>query len=353
VAHQRGAALTLVAERLRAQLLSGPPAADPVDVAERLLAVQGQDARGVRLAVRARTSGLSVRDFDRALTEERSLLITWVNRGTLHLVRSEDYPWLHAVTTPRLYRPVATRLAQLGIDARTAECGVAVIERSLAADGVLTRGQLRDRLDAAGVPTAGQALIHLLMLATLHGHTVRGPIVGRQHAYVLVREWLGPSPKTDREAALGTLAHRYLVGHAPAGERDLARWAGLPLRDVRAGLGRIAAALVEREDGLLELRPRARSEPEPPPTLPPPRLLGAFDPVLLGWCTRAPITGEHDGAIISGGMFRPLALVGGRAVGRWRIDSGRVVLTPLTALRRDDQRALEADAEDVVRYLEL
>jgi hypothetical protein len=294
-----------------------------------------------------------VADFDRALTEERSLLITWVNRGTLHLVRSEDYPWLHAVTTPRLHRPVATRLAQLGIDGRTAERGVAVIERSLAADGVLTRGQLRDRLDAAGVPTEGQALIHLLMLATLHGHTVRGPIVGRQHAYVLVREWLGPSPKTDREAALGALAHRYLVGHAPAGERDLARWAGLPLRDVRAGLGRIAGALVEREDGLLELRPRGRTEPEPPPTLPPPRLLGAFDPVLLGWCTRAPITGEHDGAIVSGGMFRPLALVGGRAVGRWRIDGGRVVVEPLTPLRRADQRALEADADDVVRYLEL
>ena len=81
-----------IAERLAAQALSGTPLKRPVDVAERLLAVQGQDPRGARLAVRARTSGLTAADVDRELTEERSLLITWLNRGTLHLVRSEDYP---------------------------------------------------------------------------------------------------------------------------------------------------------------------------------------------------------------------------------------------------------------------
>ena len=40
-------------------------------------------------------------DVDRALTDERSLLIATLNRGTLHLVRSEDYPWLQALMTPR------------------------------------------------------------------------------------------------------------------------------------------------------------------------------------------------------------------------------------------------------------
>jgi hypothetical protein len=82
----------MVAERPTAQLLAGPPTRHPVAVAERLLAIQGQDPRGARLAVRARTEGCSAADVDRALTEDRSLLITWLNRGTLHLVRSEDYP---------------------------------------------------------------------------------------------------------------------------------------------------------------------------------------------------------------------------------------------------------------------
>jgi Winged helix DNA-binding domain len=92
----------LLAERLRAQLLTRRPARDPVAVAERLLAVQGQDARGFRLAVRARTAGLRAADVNRALGEERSLLVTWLNRGTLQLIRSEDYWWLQALTTPAL-----------------------------------------------------------------------------------------------------------------------------------------------------------------------------------------------------------------------------------------------------------
>ena len=90
----------LVAERCAAQLLSGSPAATPVDVVTRLLAVQGQDPRGARLAVRARTSGLTAADVDKALTTDRSLLITWLNRGTLHLVAAEDYWWLQLLTTP-------------------------------------------------------------------------------------------------------------------------------------------------------------------------------------------------------------------------------------------------------------
>lgn len=225
------------AERLAAQLLSGAPARDPAAVAERLLAVQAQDGRGARLAIRARTSGLSAADVDRALTEERSIVIGWLNRGTLQLVRSEDYGWLHALTTPPLFTANARRLGQEGVSQSAADRGVSVVERSLAEEGPLSRAQLGERIAAAGVRTEGQALVHVLMLACLRGVAVRGPMVGRRHAYALVRDWLGPPPPVDRQTALAELARRYLAGHAPAGERDLARWAGLPLRDAR-GPGR-------------------------------------------------------------------------------------------------------------------
>ena len=124
----------MVGERLTAQLLSGEPARDPVAVAERLLAVQAQDPRGARLAIRARTAGLRAADVDRAL-DDRSLVVSWVNRGTLHLVRSEDYPWLHALTTPQLLTGCARRLAQEGVSPDAAERGVETVERSLAGKG--------------------------------------------------------------------------------------------------------------------------------------------------------------------------------------------------------------------------
>jgi len=336
----------LIAERLTAQLLAGPPARDPVAVADRLLAIQGQDPRGARLAVRARTAGLSAADVDRALTDDRSLLITWLNRGTLHLVRSDDYPWLHSLTTPPLFTSSARRLAQEGVPPNAAERGVGVIERSLAEDGPLTRGQLRERLDAAGVRTQGQALVHVLMLASLRGLIVRGPMIGREHAYVLVRDWLGEPQPVDRGAALAELARRYLRGHGPADDRDLARWAALPLRDVRAGLGAIAAELAEREAALLDLASRGRAE-----ELRPPRLLGSFDPLLLGWRSRAPILREDERLVTVNGLFRPFALAGGRAVAVWRLVDGEVVLEPFGRLTRRDSAALERDAKDVVRYL--
>jgi Winged helix DNA-binding domain len=342
--------VSVVAQRLTAQLLAGQQASDPVQVVQRLLAVQGQDPRGVRLAIRARSVGLSAADVDRALSEDRSLLITWLNRGTLHLVTSEDYPWLHALTAPTLFTASARRLAQEGVTPAAAELGVTAIERALADEGPLKRAQLRQRIEQAGVPTAGQALVHLLLAASLRGVTVRGPMMGGEHAYVLCRDWLGEHAPVDREQALAELARRYLAGHAPAQDRDLAKWSGLPLRDARAGLQAIASELYEREDGLLELASGRASTSEPAP-LPGPRLLGAFDPLLLGWCSRAEFLDANQPIITVNGLFRPFALVRARAAATWSLAAAKVTLKPFAPLASADERVLLTDAEDVVRYL--
>jgi hypothetical protein len=337
---------SIFAERFVAQGLAGPAEHDAADVAGRLLAVQGQDPRGARLAIRARSEGLTAADVDRALSEERSLLITWLNRGTLHLVRSEDYPWLQMLTTPPLLTSCSRRLRQEGVTTQQGEKAMKTIERSLTKEGLLTRHQLRERLDSAGVPTAGQALIHLLFLAAVRGAAVRGPMVGKDHAYVLVRDWLGRQPKVDRDAALAELARRYLVGHAPADDRDLARWAGLPLRDARAGLTAIASELVEREDGLIHL-----AKCPPVAEVPGPRLLGAFDPLLLGWTSRELILGPHTHLVTLNGIFRPFAMVKGRAVGTWKLNRGKVTIEPLGRISKQASAALAADAADVERFM--
>jgi Winged helix DNA-binding domain len=333
-------------ERLTAQLLAGEPARDPVAVAERLLAIQAQDPRGARLAIRARTTGLSVADVDRALTEDRSLLITWLNRGTLHLVRREDYPWLQALTTPQLATGNARRLEQTGVTPRLAKKGADVIVQALADEGPLTRRRLAERVEAAGVPTKNQALVHLLMLTALQGQTIRGPMVGIHQAFVLVRDWLGEQPAVERERALAELARRFLAGHGPADERDLAKWAGLPLREARAGLGAIAPELEQRPGGLVDLARRA-----PTAELPPPKLLGVFEPVLLGWVSREPLLGTDPARIIVGGLFRAFALVEGRAVATWSLEKGKLVLKPFGRLSREVRAALAHDGEDLIRYL--
>jgi len=336
---------SIFAERFASQGLAGPPARDPAVVVERLLAVQGQDPRGARLAVRVRSEGLSAADVDRAL-DERELLITWLNRGTLHLVRSEDYPLLQALTTPPLAASCKRRLAAEGIAPEVGERALETIERALGEEGPLTRHQLRERLEAAGVPMHGQSLLHLLFLSGVRGITVRGPMAGKEHAYVLVRDWLGKPKPVERDAALAELARRYLVGHAPAGDRDLARWAGLPLRDARAGLAAISAELVERDDGLVHL-----AKHPPAAEVPAPRLLGAFDPVLLGWTSREAVLGPHTHLVTMNGIFRPFALVKGRAAANWKLNRGRVAIEPLGKLTKKALAELEADAAAVERFL--
>lgn len=337
----------VTAERCAAQLLHGEPAGSAGEVAGRLLAIQAQDPRGARLAIRARSAGLSASDVDSALAR-RSLIVTWLNRGTLHLVRAEDYWWLHSLTTPQLRTGNSRRLAQEGVPPEHAERGVAAVRAALAADGPLTRAQLRERVAAAGVRTEGQAMVHVLALASMRGLIVRGPVAGRDQAFVLVRDWLGAPPTAiSRAAALGELARRYLAGHAPAADRDLAQWAGIGLRDARLGLARCGAA--QRADGLAELPGSARRAAA---ELPPPRLLGAFDPLLLGWASRDPIVGQNRRIVTVNGLFRPFALAGGRAVATWSITGGQVVLAPFAPLDPQTREALQADAADVTRFLD-
>ncbi len=344
------------AARFRAQLLTGPPARSVVEVVDRLLAVQAQDPRGFRLAVRARTRGLAAADVDRALTVDRSVVVTWSNRGTLHLVRAEDHGWLHALTTPHLRVSSARRLAQEGVSPDAAVRGVRAVERALTADGPLTRSALRDRIAAAGVRVEGQALVHVLFAAGIEGLTVRGPVVHGEHAHVLVRDWLGPPPAPlDRDAALTRLAGRYLAGHGPSTDRDLARWAGVGLGDVRRGFVGLGSRLVDLGGGLVDLdRPNALGDPGDPDVaepVPRPLLLGAFDPLLMGWASREPVLGDATGIVTTNGVFRPFALVDGHAAATWTMPAGQVVLTPFAPLSAATTAALALEAADVVRFL--
>lgn len=343
----------MLGRRLSAQLLSGAPARSVPEVVGRLLAVQAQDLRGARLAVRARSAGLTAADVDHELTTERSLVVTWLCRGTLHLVRTEDYWWLQQLTTPQLATGSSRRLAQEGVPPDAADRGVAAVQRALAVHGPLTRAELREHVAAAGVRVEGQALVHVLFLAALRGLTVRGPVVRGEQAFVLVRDWLGTAPPAlDRDLALVRLARRFLLGHGPATDRDLARWANLPLRDVRRGMTGLAGELEGVEGSpprLTDLAGQDRGR-----ALPGPRLLGAFDPLLHGWVDRSPVLGDVDrGIVTSNGVFRPFALVEGRAVATWGLPGGAVALRPFAPITGDQAVALQAEASDVVRFLGL
>src|SRR4051795_6431953 len=207
--------MSVAADRFAAQLLTDREATDPEQRPERLLVIQAQDPRGARLSIRSRTRGLHASDVDRAL-DERRLIITPLNRGTLHLVRPDDYWWLQQLTTPQLAAGSVRRLGQEGVPPDDAARSLDVLQKLLS-DGPLTRAELREHLQSAGLRVEGQAFIHQIYQAALRGLVVRGPMVGSEHAFVLVRDWLGKAPKPlVRDKALALMARRYLARPGPA-----------------------------------------------------------------------------------------------------------------------------------------
>ena len=195
--------------------------------------------------------------------------------------------------------------------------------RALADDGPADpRGAARRACGAPASPSPARRSIQVLFRAAIEGVVVRGPMIGRQHAYVLVRDWL-PAPGRRRPS--------------PATSRwpswPGATWPGTaPPASVTWRAGRAAAA---RRPG----RPAARSPASCATAaadwstcapggrigrLPPPRLLGAFEPVLSAG-PRAPRCSASTMPRSSpAGCFRGFAMVDGRGVATWRLQGARV-----------------------------
>ena len=292
--------------------------------------------------------------MDRARTADRSLLRAWVMRKTVHLVPSEDAGWIVPLFAEITVRWSRKRLADFGLDRAGQDRALAVLHEAVDRDGPLTRTELAERLEAAGFDTANEFKVHLWLLATLDGELCLGPDRGGQTCLVRTEDWIGTLEHRSREDSLAELARRYFRAYAPASERDLARWAGLPLRDARLGVERIADELDEVSiGGQTLLRPRGAAATARGRFV---RLLGAYDNYNLGYESRDfYLPAEHAKQVVpGGGIVRPTIVVDGHIVGTWASKrSGKrlaVTLEPFARLDSEVTEALAAEVEDVGRF---
>jgi hypothetical protein len=342
--------------RSSSQLLHRPRRRGAADLVRHLLAVQAQIPAAAGLALRARTEGLTERMVNGARLGDRSIVLTWANRGTLHLIATEDYGWLvPLVVAPRAHRS-HYRLKQMGVTGHQAARGVRTIVRVLERDGPLTRAEIAERLRRLDIPTEGQIIAHLTWLAASEGAICYGPDRGRVRCFVLVRDWIDTPPGLDRDEALTELAVRYLRAHAPATPSDLAYWTGLRPTDARRAWASIEDRLTEVSTAAgpgWDLKRRQRN-PAPPGLV---RLLPSFDEYLLGWKDRRFIAdAERWRRIQSGaGWFNPAVVADGAGVGTWtvsqRSDRMRLEVRPFTRPASPLRHGLDAEARDLASYL--
>ena len=289
--------------------------------------------------------------------EERSLVRGWLMRGTLHLVAAEEYGWMLPLWSARHSSNARRRLGQLGMPPAVQDRALAVIERSLGSEGELSRPQLVARLAKAGIELTAEMRVHLMGLPVVEGLACIGPDRGASGSLVPAEDWLRRGAERGRgwplavdsearEVALAELARRYLGAFAPATERDFASWSGLPLRDCRVGLERIASELVEVGEPLLALRGKVPRAPRSPLV----RLLGSFDTYLMGYASRAHAAHpEGERRILpGGGVLRPTICVDGRFVGLWASKrAGARLSVTLEPFERLSDAVLEGVAAEV------
>ena len=115
--------------RATAQRLTrnAPAATPPATILHEVFGLQAQLWSAATLGMRARSMGLDARKVTVALREDRSIVRTWLMRGTLHVVAAEDVRWLLQLLGPVFARAGSTRHAQLGLDDDVKARGVAAI----------------------------------------------------------------------------------------------------------------------------------------------------------------------------------------------------------------------------------
>src|ERR1700726_4756948 len=120
--------------RLRSQRLTDDTRldADVATVVRAVCALQAQAFDAARHQVRVRSVGATAAAVDRAFEQERSVVRTWLMRGTLHLCAADELRWLIGVFGPAIDLFGASRRKTLGLDEATCDRGVRVLRTALA-----------------------------------------------------------------------------------------------------------------------------------------------------------------------------------------------------------------------------
>ncbi len=337
-----------------------------VQAVEAVGALQAQYWPAPPVALWSRVAGFAPEPYYAAL--ERGELVTGtLLRATLHLVSAREHPAYAAVaaeaaghhwrrTDAEPGAEVAALLKKLRAYAaktpRTGEDIAAFVEEWVA--------EHPDALDVAEVEHQRRYKWRAFQRWSAF---VRAPADGAWGAKAPSALLAAPRPRgaPKGDKALDEVVRRHLRAFGPAGAEDVAGWIGWRTPPVREALERLAPDLgrFEDEDGraLYDLPDAPRPDPETPA---PPRLLAAFDSVLLAYASkrRARILPDaHRDAVYERRnlQIRPSYLVDGLVAGTWSIEVKRreatLTLRPLERLARATRTAVVDEAERLATAL--
>jgi hypothetical protein len=345
--------------RLRNSRLVGPPLGSPQDVVRWFGAVQSQDVPGALWALAQRLppdAGATFESLGAALDAGR-FVRTHGPRPTWHFLHPAELRWILSLVGPRVERTMAGLVRRLGISPEEMARGQAAMEAATAGGVALTRSQLRDVVTSVGIDASEPLVTGVIgMRAELRAVICNGPRRGKQATFVLVDDWVPPTPPCAPDDALRELTVRYFSSHGPALAHDMAWWSGLTVGEVRRGIELAGDALQERSiDGKAYWAAAGGFDPEPVPD-PFVRLLSNYDEYLGSYTDYAPIfdpslpKARNVGDVLGSHMV----IRDGLVVGGWRRaltgDAATITVRLLLPLTASEHSALEEEAAAFGRF---
>ncbi len=333
-----------------------------VTVTRDVCGLHAQLAASAELSLWARVEGVARDDVRSALEDERTLVKTWMMRGTLHLLTAEDLPLYVGMLGPDWDDPGGAWLRGFGV---TREQYVAIVEGLPRALGARpkTREELAEKLAQVAGPQVKEKVLSgwgsLLKPSARRGDLAFGPNRGRNVTFVRPDRWLRGLRRVAPEKARSEVIRRYLRAYGPSTAEELGTWLGR-----RVGLKRL---LGEIEDELAEVEVagvpawvlrddlRVLRAARKPKTV---RLLPAFDPYVAGFRPRDLFVDEaHVTKIFRPqAWFSPVLLVDGRAAGIWKHEKRRgaieVRVEPFARLSAVTRKALAVEIERLAAFLD-
>jgi hypothetical protein len=304
--------------------------------------VQAQVMSTAELQVAVRVD-CKVEDVRRALWEERSLVKTWLMRGTLHLARSDDLP-LYIGAMSALWRSQMRPSWLKYMQTTEAEFWKIVDQVGAALDGTpLTREELIAIVGKGKSEHVRQLLGSgwggMLKPAARGGLLCFGPNRGQSVTFVRPEKWLPSWRPVAQDKALARMARRYLSAYGPATKTDFARWWGAwpgvgnaawsALKDELVSVSVDGASMHILEQDVESLRSASIEAPV--------QLLPGFDTYLMGHARRDHLVDRAFASRVSrtAGWISACVLLNGEVIATWtHVLKNRTLQITVTPFRR-------------------
>jgi DNA glycosylase AlkZ-like len=304
--------------RLESQHIAGTKFSSPKDIISWMGAVQAQDYAMAKWAMGIRLPGSTEKKVVEALNKGE-ILRTHLLRPTWHFVSAEDIYWMLELTAPQITASMKFREKWLGLTKAILTKSNRVIEKALTQGEHLTRKELIAELNKANIRTDEYRSGHLLMRAELDGIICSGEERGNKITYALLSERVPQKNYFSNDEALAKLAHKYFSSHCPATIKDFVWWSGLTLSDARKALDLVKSNFIY-ETFNSETYWLNDSFALPQKNHKSVHLLPAFDEFTISYKNRSASlhSAHYKITFSSNGMFNPLIVIDGQAVGLWK-----------------------------------